>query len=292
MGRIVYFLHAIGMLFLFSSCIKEDMDDCVITHTVKVYVKDKNYSNIESVFQLVKKDENLPYRAFIGTIYYQLRDIKTGKIVEEKLDNALSDGDQFYTIKFNNIPQGDYNLTVWGNIQSETAKTTGMLHNNGNELTDTYVANKNISFTSETFSDLLMLERAKGDLLLLCSNFPSGITQVEQKVTSLYDTVDPYLKYTGNTTVFKTGPVKPLIETMLAPSVTGGSSKLHLRFFSNTATDASKELVVPEILLVMKRNYITAIEANYNKITGALEIWTYINEEWTMVHQLDILNTK
>lgn len=41
--------------FLFSSCIKEDMDDCVITHTVKVYVKDKNYSNIESVFQLVKK---------------------------------------------------------------------------------------------------------------------------------------------------------------------------------------------------------------------------------------------
>lgn len=290
MGRIVYFLHAIGMLFLFSSCIKENMDDCVITHTVKVYVKDKNYSNIESVFQLVKKDEKLPYRAFVGTVYYQLRDIKTGQIVEEKLDNSLSDSDQFYTINFNNIPQGDYNLTVWGNIQSET--TTGILHNNGNELTDMYVANKNISFTSETFSDLLMLERAKGDLLLLCSNFPSGITQVEQKITSLYDAVDPSLKYAGNTTVLKTGSIKPLIETVLAPSVAGGSSKLHLRFFSATTGDASKELVVPEIPLAMKRNQITAVEVNYNKITGVLEIWTYINDEWTMIHQLDILNTK
>ncbi|WP_304251870.1 FimB/Mfa2 family fimbrial subunit [Parabacteroides gordonii] len=290
MGRIVYFLHAIGMLFLLSSCIKEDMDDCVITHTVKVYVKDKNYSNIESVFQLVKKDEKLPYRAFISTVHYQLRDIKTGQIVEEKSDNALSGSDQFYTIQFNNLPQGDYNLTVWGNIQSDTA--TGILHNNGNELTDTYVANKNITFTSEPFSDLLMLERAKGDLLLLCSNFPSEITLVEEKVTSLYDTVDPYLKYTGNTTVHKTGPVKPLIETVLAPSVAGGSSKLHLRFFSGTSGNASKELVVPEIPLIMNRNQVTAVEVNYNKITDVLEIWTYVDGEWTMIHHLDILNTK
>lgn len=290
MRRIVYFLHAIGMLFLLSSCIKENMDDCVITHIVKVYVKDKNYSNIESIFQLVKKDENLPYRAFIGTVYYQLRDIKTGQIIEEKSDDALSGNDQFYTIQFNNLPQGDYNLTVWGNIQSET--TTGILHNNGNELTDMYVANKNISFTSESFSDLLMLERAKGDLLLLCSDFPSEITQVEQKITSLYDTVDPYLKYTGNTTVLKTAPVKPQIETVLAPSAAGGSSKLHLRFFSATAGDASKELVVPEIPLAMNRNQITAVEVNYNKISGALEIWTYVDGEWTMIHHLDILNTK
>ena len=290
MGRIVYFLHAIGILVLLSSCIKEDMDDCVITHTLKVYVKDKNYSNIESVFQLIKKDENLPYRAFISTVHYQLRDIKTGQIVEEKSDNALSGSDQFYTIQFNNLPQGNYNLTVWGNMQSDTA--TGILHNNGNELTDTYVANKNITFTSEPFSDLLMLERAKGDLLLLCSNFPSEITQVEEKVTSLYDTVDPYLKYTGNTTVLKTAPVKPLIETVLAPSVAGGSSKLNLRFFSDTSGNASKELVVPEIPLIMNRNQVTAVEVNYNKITDALEIWTYVDGEWTMIHHLDILNTK
>lgn len=232
----------------------------------------------------------MPYRAFVSTVHYQLRDIKTGQIVEETSDNALSGSDQFYTIQFNNLPQGNYNLTVWGNIQSDTA--TGILHNNGNELTDTYVANKNITFTSEPSSDLLMLERAKGDLLLLCSNFPSEITQVEEKVTSLYDTVDPYLKYTGNTTVLKTGPVKPLIETVLAPSVAGGSSKLNLRFFSDTSGNASKELVVPEIPLIMNRNQVTAVEVNYNKITDALEIWTYVDGEWTMIHHLDILNTK
>lgn len=291
MGRIVYFLHAISMLFLFSSCIKEDMDDCVITHTVKVYVKDKNYSNIESVFQLVKKDENLPYRAFIGSVYYQLRDIKTGQIVEEKSDNALSGNDQFYTIQFNNLPQGNYNLTVWGNIQSEAA--TGILHNNGNELTDIYVTSKNISFTSEPFSDLLMLERAKGDLLLICSDFPPEITQMEQKVSSLYDMVDSSFTYTGNTTVVKTAPVKPMIETVLAPSVMGVNSKLNLRFFSNTS-DNSKELVVPAMYLAMNRNQVTAIEVNYKKLTGVWEIWTYIDGEWTMIHQLDIdiLNTK
>lgn len=54
MRRILYFLHAIGMLFLISSCIKEDMEECPV-YTVKVYVKDKNYSNIEEIPRLVKK---------------------------------------------------------------------------------------------------------------------------------------------------------------------------------------------------------------------------------------------
>lgn len=289
MGRIVYFLHAIGMLFLLSSCIKEDMEEC-FTYTAKVYVKDKNYSNIDNVPQLVKRNENLPYRDFIGMVYYQLRDLKTGEIVKEKSDNALIGNDQYYPISFDGLSQGDYNLTVWSNISSTS--TTGILHNYGNELTDLYVTSKDISFTPESYSDLLLLERAKGDLLLICSNFPSEITLIEQKISSLYDTVDPYLKYTGNTTVTKTTQVKPLIETKLAPSVTGGNSKLNLRFFSDIPAESSKEIIVPEIPLVMNRNLVTVVEANYNKITQAWEIWTYINGEWTMIHHLEILNTK
>ena len=275
MGRIVYFLHVVGMLFLFSSCIKEDMEKCPI-YIVKVYVKDKNYSNIDNVLQLKKREENLPYSEYIGTIYYQLNDIKTGRVVAEKFEEMMINNEQFYTISFDNISQGDYNLTVWGNISSKTA--TGTLHNSGNELTDLYVVSKNLSFTSGYSSDQLMLERAKGDLLLVCSNFPPGITRVEEKISSLYDSVDPYLKYAGNTTVIKTGSVKSLIEASLAPSVTNGNSKLNLRFSSDTVSKPSDDLIIPEI--------------NYNKITGGLEIWTYVNDEWTMIHHLDILNAK
>ena len=42
----------------------------------------------------------------------------------------------------------------------------------------------------------------------------------------------------------------------------------------------------------MNRNQVTAVEVNYNKITDVLEIWTYVDGEWTMIHHLDILNTK
>lgn len=289
MGIIVYFLHVVGMLFLFSSCIKEDMEKCPI-YIVKVYVKDKNYSNIDNVLQLKKREENLPYSEYIGTIYYQLNDIKTGRVVAEKFEEMMINNEQFYTISFDNISQGDYNLTVWGNISSKTA--TGTLHNSGNELTDLYVVSKNLSFTSGYSSDQLMLERAKGDLLLVCSNFPPGITRVEEKISSLYDSVDPYLKYAGNTTVIKTGSVKSLIEASLAPSVTNGNSKLNLRFSSDTVSKPSDDLIIPEIPLIMNRNQITVVEVNYNKITGGLEIWTYVNDEWTMIHHLDILNAK
>ncbi|WP_370862209.1 hypothetical protein [Parabacteroides faecis] len=265
------------------------MEKCPI-YIVKVYVKDKNYSNIDNVLHLKKRDENLPYSEYIGTIYYQLNDVKTGRVVAEKFEETMINNEQFYTISFDDISQGDYNLTVWGNISSETA--TGTLHNGGNELTDLYVVSKNLSFTSEYSSDQLMLERTKGDLLLVCSNFPPGITRVEEKISSLYDLVDPYLKYAGNTTVIKTGPVKSLIEASLAPSVTNGNSKLNLRFSSDTVSKSSDDLIIPEIPLIMNRNQVTVVEVNYNKITGGLEIWTYVNDEWTMIHHLDILNAK
>lgn len=112
----------------------------------------------------------------MGTLYYQLRDIKIGQILKKASYEASDSNEQFFTIPFTDQPSGDYNLTVWGNMYSDD--TTGVLHSNGSELTDLYVANKNISFSPESPTDQLMLEGVKGDFLLVCLDFPSGITRV------------------------------------------------------------------------------------------------------------------
>lgn len=287
MRRIVYFLQAIVMLFLLASCIKDDIEECPVQYTVNVYVKDKNYTNIDDVSQLVKKDESASFGSFIGTIYYQLRDKKTGNVVAESTDSQPSGG-QYYTLTFNNVPVGEYELTVWGNIIQGTP--AGTLHSGETESSDFYLANESLVFIAGEHTSDMMLERTKGDLLLICSNFPEDISQVEMKVGSVYETVDPHFVYAGNTRVLKNTSVKPLIETVLAPTVQGETSKLNLRFFSSSDLRAATDVVFPEIPLTLKRNEIAVVQVDYNTIDKAWEIWVNINGEWTMIHHLDVLN--
>lgn len=276
------------MLLLLASCIKEDMEECPVQYTVKVYVKDKNYTNIDEVSQLVKKDESASFGSFIGTVYYQLRNLKTGNIAAESTDDKLSANGQYYTLTFNDMPAGEYELTVWGNIISGTQ--AGVLHSGGTESADFYLTSEKLTFIPGEQSSDMLLERTKGDLLLICSNFPTDITQVELKVGSLYETVDSHFNYAGNTNVLKNTPVKPLIETVLSPTVLGESSKLNLRFHSDTDLKATKDVVFSEIPVTLKRNEITVVKADYDTVDKAWEIWVSINGEWTLIHHLDILN--
>lgn len=286
MGRIIYFLQAIGMLFLLTSCIKDDLNACPTEYSAKVYVKDKNYTNIDNVPQLAKKDETLPFGQFVGTVYYQLRNRKTGTLVVESSENVAGSGGQFYTIPFTNIPDGDYELIVWGNLM--TGATSGILHSEGKEYTDLYLATKSFTFSAGSPVAELNMERTKGNLVLLCTNFPSDITEVEQQISSLYETVDPMFQYTGNTTVSKITSAAPVIETVLAPSIKQGNSKLNIRFFSGAEVTKANNLAVPEIPLTLGRNTITVVEVDYNSLAGTWEIWTTIDGKWTLIHSLDI----
>lgn len=283
MFRVVPCFVIVFLLALLSAC--DDSPECPTQYAVHVFIKNKNYFNVESVSQLERTDENLPFRHFVGAIYYSLRNKETNALVRESSITPVESGESSYTITFDNIPSGEYELTVWGNVTTDVP--IGYLHNNEQEHTDIYIASKSLTFSYEPQSAEIMMERAKGLLLLICKNFPSAITSADASVSSLYQTVDPHWVYGGNTRVAKTFSIQPLNMLFVAPTVNGQTSKLNLRFYSGTNADA---ITLPEMNLPVRRNEISAIEVDYNTISKTLDISILINGEWTTIHHLDIEN--
>lgn len=286
MNKMILYILTIVFLMPLGSCIKEEMEACPVQFTVKVFIEDKQYINISEVPQLSKKDENLPFRDFVGTIYYSLRERSTGitKIVSS-FTPVMEDA-KFYTIVLNDIPEGQYELTVWGNVTEDVL--SGMLHRGGMEQTDLYMANASLTFSSTSQSADLMMKRAKGNLLLICNDFPATITQMEEKVSSVYQSLDPQFVYSGSTDVIKTAQIQQLNQLFLAPTVAGTNSKINLRFFNPNDPSDVNSLKLPEFDVTMSRNKISVISVDYRDENKSWEIWTYIDGEWTLIHRLNI----
>lgn len=283
MGKALLSILIITLLGGLASCTK---NDCPTGYLIKVTVKDKNYFNADQFSQLEKKDETLPFHQFIKTVYYTLRDTKTGNLVYQSDVVNVEEGKDFYPITVDGFSAGEYELTVWGNRTPDVP--SGELHYNGQEQTDIYVARTILSFPMSYKSVSLALERAKGKLVIFCSNFPAGIGSLSQKVSSIYETVDSQLEYTGEAEVNKEVAVNNIIETYLAPTSAGKISKLNLNFFSLTRAASSPTLTLPEMEITIHRNEITAVKVDYNIISGNWEIWLNIDGEWIMVHHLSI----
>ena len=286
MNRILFYIWVLVLLLPVSSCIKEDLEECPAQFTVKVFIEDKQYINISEIPQLSRKDETLPFRDFVGTIHYSLHNLLTGEVADSSSFTPVIDDAQFYTIAFNDIPDGRYELTIWGNVTQDTDPR--ILHANGSEQTDLYMATSTLDFTSGFQTTDVMMKRAKADLLLVCNNFPSDFTHVEEKVSSVYQSVDPHFVYAGNTGVVKTASLLPVNQFFLAPTVTGTNSKVNLRFFNPNNTDKNSAIEFPEFNVTLSRNKISVISVDYSPETTSWEIWTFINGEWTLIHHLDI----
>ena len=122
---------------------------------------------------------------------------------------------QTYPIILTDIPEGEYILTVWGNMPPEYP--AGILHQDTKEHTDMYMTTRTLRLDRSYQTTELSLERTKGLFLLLCSNFPATVTSVGQSINHLYQSVDANFNYTGNTNVEKRVPLQPTISTWLAP---------------------------------------------------------------------------
>lgn len=284
MGRLVHFLITGVLLFSVTSCIMDDIEECPPEYTIKVSIKDKNYANIAEVTQLQPLDENLPLSGYISNLYYSLLDLSTGKIYMESQLLTLTGTDKAYTINFNNVPDGNYKLAVWGNL--DPGIVAGNLHNNENESTDLYLGSTNLTFSSGHHEGSIELERSKGKLLVLCSNFPSDIVEIEQKISNIYSMVDANKNYSGSTSVNKVFNSDTMLETFLAPTIDQMKSTLKLKFKKeNSPVD---DLIVPGIDLIINRGEITVVSVNYNDLIGEWEISALIDGQWTLIHQFKI----
>lgn len=275
MSKLVYSFFMAFILIIVSSCTKDD-SDCLSQYSIKVFVKDINYSNIGNFPQLTPVSEGLPFRSYIGTIYYTLRDIGTGAVVDEAPVMAVAGDKTFYSLAFNNISKGEYELTVWGNLTPDVP--AGTLHPNGKEHTDIFMGTDTLYFDSSYKKSELGLERTKGKLLVISTNFPSETGRIDEAISTVSQFVDPYLVYTGNGQVAKSQSFQNMVETFLAPSAGNVKSKLKLSYFSKDAL-SSLILTFPEIELAIHKNEITAVAVDYEKA----EIWLFINGNWSNI---------
>lgn len=284
--RLIHNFCMVVLLVLISSCIREDLSDCPPSqYAVQVSVKDKNYTNVDNFSQLVRMSESSPFSSFEGTIYYILTDPSTGKIVKGSSITPISGGGQTYSIMFDDVPNGEYTLTVWGNVTSDYP--IGVLHQDGKEYVDVYVGTATLKFGPNYQPVEVPLERAKGMLLVVCSNFPSVVTSIEQNVNHVYPTVDANLNYMGDTNVLKRVPFRTFITTVLSPT-SSGTSKVKLRFFADNLDAVNPFFELPEMDLGVRRNEVSAISVDYKATDGVWEVQVFIQGEWVTLHRLTI----
>lgn len=284
--RFMHSLYMAALLGFTNSCISDDLSDCPSPqYIVQISVKDKNYKNIGEFPQLESKEESAPFQRFEGTIYYTLSESTTRARVKESSVMTVYGEDQTYPIILTDIPEGEYILTVWGNMTSEYP--AGILHQDTKEHTDIYMTTRTLRLDRSYQTTELSLERTKGLFLLLCSNFPATVTSVGQSINHLYQSVDANFNYTGNTNVEKRVPLQPTISTWLAPT-SEGPSKVNLIFYTNDTGATAPFPKLPEMDLTMKRNEISAIAIDYKKTDGVCEVWIFVQEQWVMIHRLDI----
>lgn len=283
----IYYL--IILTALCSSCIKDEDCECPDdSHVVNLIVKDKNYFNVNDFPEIAPKDEKLPFSSFLSNIYYRIRNVETGEIVNESAITTVTDENLAYSFTLNDLPQGTYELDARGNLTTDTP--IGTLHPNQKEHTDIYVANGTLKIGNCNRPDTLYMERTKGKLVVICTNFPNTYTRMQANIKHVYQSSDAHLVYGGDTEVNTDNPLGSINEILLAPTPSGSATKVNLTFYSTDMQRAAPPLIVPETEITMSRNELTAIRIDYNKLNNTWDIWVYADGEWALIHYLTIIS--
>ncbi len=278
------------LLILAASCVKETVPECPPQYTISLFVKDKNYFNVSTSPGAQPVDENLAFRQYVSNLYYTLYNVTTNTLYQTQKITITND-DKEQLLLLDDVPSGEYMLTVWGNIDDSGIVNDSLfaLHPLHQESTDLYVVSKLLTFNTTWQATSLGMERTKGKLQVICNNLPDSITNVSFDIASLFAEVSVLLNYTGqiNMEAGSTLPQLPanVVEVLLAPTVYGTNSALNATLFVKgnqplfTSTD---------IAINIKRNEIYTLSIDFNAIEHAWEIWLFIDAKWTRVYYLSL----
>ncbi|MEG2515061.1 MAG: hypothetical protein RSA92_06965, partial [Bacteroidaceae bacterium] len=205
MKRIIYIIPF--TLFLFSSCLRDEIEPCPPLQ-VNIDVKDKNYFNVDKIELEEKKSEELPFRKYVQTLRYALRELKTGKVVEEATLFEVTGNEKRIPVTFCDcIPHGTYVLTVWGGLKSEKELSkdalSAELHMDGTEGEDVYLTNDTLLYDAWSYTYTVDLERTKGKLLIESVGLPATVDASQKSISKVFDTVENTFDYSGNSKVEK-----------------------------------------------------------------------------------------
>ena len=294
-GNIAFILLTPAVIF--TSCIRDEIEDCPPLQ-INIAVKDKNYFNVDNVDAEQRKGDNLAFREYVPTIYYVLRDLNTGAVVEESgLFNVKDDNKILSVDLCPCIPHGKYVLTVWGGLSSlnplQDDHTSLNLHPENSEGDDVYMTNDTILYDAWHNNHTVEMERTKGKLIIekKWERLPEGINGSRKEINGVYDNVNNAFKYTGITDVLATHLWEPehniITKTVLSPSLKENGTKLHLDFIN--ASDPSSPLLTPkDVKITMKRNELTVIRYVWDSEKQDFIIYALLNNSWTIISQMDI----
>lgn len=293
--KIAYTILFITGFFVLGSCVRDEIPSCPPL-TVDIIVKDKNYFNVDKVPQEEKKSEDLAFRAYIPTLYYQLRDAVTGEVVEEMGVFKVTGDENSFPVTFCDcIPHGKYVLSVWGGMKDdallEDDPLTALLHADEMEGDDFYLTNDTLMYNAWNYDYTVEMERTKGKLIIQVENLPEDVNYSDKTVTGLFRSLDCEFNYTGhiNVNTESEWEAEPIIltQTVLAPSSQYKGSKVSVNFYDNP------ERIIPTLTpkavnVKLKRNELTVLKYVYDDGNDDFSIYILLDDSWDEIFDMDI----
>lgn len=275
-----------------TSCIRDEIEDCPPLR-VNIAVKDKNYFNVDKVDMEERRSEDLAFREYVPTLFYMLRDAKTGEVMEEQGVFRVEGEGKTVPVDFCPcLPHGTYVLTVWGGMDNMTSlsedRTTVALHPEHVEGDDIYLVNDTLVYDAYRYDYTVEMERTKGKLIVEAEGLPQDIGRMTTDVDRLFGKVNSDFVYSGETHVSNTSAVtadqKVRMSSIMAPSVGSGTSLVDVSF---TRKDGSSDMLLPkpaDVKINLERNRITMLKYVFNPDADKFTIYIKVNDNWEEIH--------
>lgn len=293
MKNIAYIL--LLSIVLFSSCVRDEILPCPPL-TVNITVKDKNYFNVDKVALEEKMSEDLAFKEYVPTLYYQLRSATTGEVIEEQgVFEVKEDGKTFPITFCDCIPHGKYVLTTWGGLKSNTPlgddPTSIEFHLNHTEGRDIYMTNDTLDYDAWSYDYTVEMERTKGKLIVQVENLPEEVSYSDKTVGGLERYLNSEFQYSDVTYVYTQAAwgTEPEIvtKTVLTPSIQEKGSVVKIDFYDQPEM-ITPTLTPKDVSVTMKRNELTVLRYVYDDGSGDFTIYILMNDSWDIIYDMDI----
>ena len=277
-----------------TSCIRDEIEDCPPLQ-VNIAVKDKNYFNVDKVDMEERRSEDLAFREYVPTLFYMLRDAKTGEVMEEHGVFRVEGEAKTMKVDFCPcLPHGTYVLTVWGGMKDMTSlsedRTALALHPEHAEGDDIYLVNDTLVYDAYRYDYTVEMERTKGKLIVEAEGLEQGLEHSTMKADHIYERVDSGFSYSSDTYASMqydwTGQ-HVLTKTVLAPSLKRNGSTLSLQFY-DSAQRLNPVLSPKDVRITMHRNELTVLRYVWNEEKADFVVYMLVNDNWEMVHGMEI----
>ena len=293
--KITTYLLVALMAGFAASCVRDEIPDCPPLR-VQIAVKDKNYFNVDKVELEDRMSEDLAFREYVPTLYWVLRDLATGEVVEEEWVHKVEGDGKTVPVEFCPcVPHGTYVLTVWGGLDDEEPLGDDPLtidfHPSNTEGRDIYMTNDTILYDAWHNDQIVEMERTKGKLIIEKVNLPKEITSSEKKIDGIFSTVNNAFGYSGNTHVLVSTPIESqaniVTKTMLTPSVNENGSMLSMRFF-DVAGALIPTMLPKAVDITMKRNELTVLRYEWDRVKQEFNIYILVNDNWQLISNMSV----